>query len=500
MRSPVVAAYFLLLSNICAQHINIEVTFNKNTDDTIVDIARVVGADIERGNSLVSTSVSVKNCDSYEDGKGCVFSNAYVNISSFGVFAGRPIVETSKAREQILQVFVEFTGRFFSSQALREDDADWWVRRPAAPHAKHLEQLAHLINDRSEHYTFVLYYKPDGYENFAAYYACSELFHSGNARGLVVDCSEEKEICEHQAVETTPALIAYSTGKAYKHYPHAMDTFLIQDWIKTIQNPVITKLSEASVPYYREGIVPGFDSPRPSVIMFFAPTRDSDTFRNYERFAHERHGDFHLAELIDQSIEKWAHHPAFVAMKPLEKLSKANTLYEGITYESMVEFVEENLHPSVHHLNSVQALLNVFSMERPAVIFFDITNSKDILPFSSLAANYAVRSKVAVFAASQGLSMSGLFLAHIIKIDATTPSYILVNSKNGSLGCVFTREITNENESELELWLRSVKDYECEHATTIDMNILVSLRNWERQENLRRLLRNKDTLDHHEEL
>ncbi|VDO25723.1 unnamed protein product [Haemonchus placei] len=313
-----------------------------------------------------------------------------------------------------IMIFVEFTGRFFSNQALREYDTDWWVRRPAAPHAKHLEQLVHLINDRSEHYTFVLYYQPDGYDNFAAYYACSELFHSGDARGLVVDCSEEKEICKQQAVETTPTLIVYSTGKAYKQYPHAIDTFLIKDWVKTVQNPIITKLSEDSVPYYREGIVPGFDSPRASVIMFFAATRDSDTFRNYERFARERHGDFHLTELVDRSIEKWAHQPAFVAMKPLEKLSRANTLYEGITYESMVEFAEENLHPSI--------------------------------------------------------------------------------------GCVFTREITNENETELELWLRNVKDNECEHATTVDMNILVSLRNWEREENLRRLLRNKDALDHHEEL
>ncbi|VDO23003.1 unnamed protein product, partial [Heligmosomoides polygyrus] len=127
-----------------------------------------------------------------------------------------------------------------------------------------------------------------------------------------------------------------------------------------IAQPVITRLTEDAVPYYRDGGVPGFDSPRPSVVIFFASTRKSDIYKNYKRFARERHGDFHLTELIDRGIEKWAHQPVFVAMKPLETISKANTLYEDISYESMVEFIEENQHPSVslHFLLKFQAYLN----------------------------------------------------------------------------------------------------------------------------------------------
>ncbi|KAK6011509.1 hypothetical protein OSTOST_23401 [Ostertagia ostertagi] len=106
-------------------------------------------------------------------------------------------------------------------------------------------------------------------------------------------------------------------------------------------------------------------------------------------------------------------------MKPLEKISKANTLYEEMTYENMVEFIKENQHPSVHHLKGFEAVFTVLSMDRPALIFFDITKTKDIAAFSKLASNYAVRSKVAVFAASQGLSMPGLYLADILKVDVS---------------------------------------------------------------------------------
>ncbi|KIH60427.1 hypothetical protein ANCDUO_09327 [Ancylostoma duodenale] len=105
------------------------------------------------------------------------------------------------------------------------------------------------------------------------------------------------------------------------------------------------------------GYFSGFDEPRSSVIMFFAATRKSDVYKNYKRFAREHHGDYHLTELIDKGIEKWAHQPAFVAMKPLETISKANTLYDDITFESMAEFIEENLHPSVLINQSFPTLL-----------------------------------------------------------------------------------------------------------------------------------------------
>ncbi|KAK5975156.1 hypothetical protein GCK32_020213, partial [Trichostrongylus colubriformis] len=114
-------------------------------------------------------------------------------------------------------------------------------------------------------------------------------------------------------------------------------------------------------------------------------------------------------------------------MKPLENISKANALYEEITYESMKEFIEENQHPSIHHLKHVEALLTVLSMKRPAIVFFDTTKKKDITSFATLAANYAIRSKVAVFAASQGLSMPGLLLADLLKLDSTKPSYFFVD-------------------------------------------------------------------------
>ncbi|RCN42936.1 hypothetical protein ANCCAN_11070, partial [Ancylostoma caninum] len=229
----------------------------------------------------------------------------------------------------------------------------------------------------------------------------------------------------------------------------------------SIQQPVITKLTEDAVPYYREGVIPGFDEPRPSVIMFFAATRKSDVYKNYKRFAREHHGDYHLSELVDKGIEKWAHQPAFVAMKPLETISKANTLYDDITYESMAEFIEENRHPSV-----------------------------------TLAADYSVRSTVAAFALNQGLPIPGLFFADLLNIDVLTPSYALVDAKKN---CVYTKRISNENEMEIKHWLTTAANGDCTRAV-VDVEKLAALRNWERRDDLRRAVEEKLSRSKHEEL
>ncbi|KHJ87877.1 hypothetical protein OESDEN_12337 [Oesophagostomum dentatum] len=183
-------------------------------------------------------------------------------------------------------------------------------------------------------------------------------------------------------------------------------------------------------------------------------------------------------------------------MKPLETISKANTHYDDITYESMAEFIEENRHPSVHHLTSAQALHTVFSLNRPVVIFHDVTRLKDSTNFAKLASNYSGKRTVAAFAVNQGLSMIGLFLADTLNIDISSPLYILVNAKEK---CIYKKLVTDENEAEIEHWVKTAANGDCIKAA-LDLNTLAALRDWERRDELRRAVEQKLSMSKHEEL
>ncbi|WKX93057.1 hypothetical protein Q1695_010802 [Nippostrongylus brasiliensis] len=483
---------FLLLTSITAQRINIEVSVQQK-DDAILKAVHDVASAISRDNRYAVPEVIERVCEKTAS-EDC--SSNSISISSAGVSFNGSVDNNAKITQQIERLFTGFVERFYNKRAEEKDDVSWWDQRFPGPHAKHLEMIEKFISESADHPSFILFYRPEGYENYAPFYACSDLFESRAVRGLLVDCSEKEDLCAHYAISSVPTLMAYHDGKPYKQYTHAIDAERIYDWMKTLVQPVITKLTEDAVPYYREGIVPGFESARSSVIIFFAATRKSAIYKNYKRFARERHGDYHLTELINRGIEKWAHQPAFVAMKPQETISKANTHYENISYESMADFIEENQYPSLHHLNDMQAVATVLSLDRPLALFFDTTKMKDVKQFATLASDYSARSTLAVFAVSQGLSMPGLFLANHFNIDMATPSYIFFDLKNN---CLSTKPIANENEMEIRHWIKTAHD-NCRPAPPVDMVKLHSLKEWERRDRLRRMVGERLESRKHDEL
>ncbi|ETN73985.1 hypothetical protein NECAME_04207 [Necator americanus] len=503
MWSPLTVSLLFLISvviTVTAEHVNIDV-YSHTKDDTRSDAIRRVVSAINADNRFVVARVIERDCDGadLQECSGHDKEDAFISIHSpehTEVKVSGLIRKNFRTQEEMQNLFLQFSSEFYLKRSEEIDNINWWAYELTAPSVKHLEQLDKLIGKSKERITFALYYEPEGFSNFAAYYAAGDLFSKGSAYGLVVDCSKEKAICTRESIQTLPALISYDKGKQYKRYSHDMDIALIRDWIKTIQQPIITKLTEDAVPYYREGGVPGFDEPRPSVIMFFSATRKSDIYKDYKQFARKHHGDYHLTEIVDRGIEKWAHQPAFVAMKPLETITKANTLYEDITYEKIAEFIEENRHPSVHHLTDGRALFTAFSLGRPVLIFYDITKTKSTLFFSTLASNYPVRSTVAAFAMSQGLSMPGLFLAQLLKVDVLKPCYVLVDvNKN----CVYTQRIANENEMEIEHWLKTVANEDCQEAN-LNMEKLAALKHWTMRDDLRRAVEEQLSSSTHEEL
>ncbi|KAK5970053.1 hypothetical protein GCK32_021507, partial [Trichostrongylus colubriformis] len=66
--------------------------------------------------------------------------------------------------------------------------------------------------------------------------------------------------------------------------------------------------------------------------------------------------------------------------------------------------------------------------------------------------------------------------------------------------CITTKQMENENETELEHWLINIARLDCKHPSAIDTSRVTSARNWERRENLRRSLKNEHISIQHEEL
>ncbi|KHJ75089.1 hypothetical protein OESDEN_25295 [Oesophagostomum dentatum] len=92
--------------------------------------------------------------------------------------------------------------------------------------------------------------------------------------------------------------------------------------------------------------------------------------------------------------------------------------------------------------------------------------------------------------------MIGLFLADTLNIDISSPLYILVNAKEN---CVYKKPVAEENEAEIEHWVKTAANGDCIKAA-LDLNTLAALRDWERRDELRRAVEQKLSMSKHEEL
>ncbi|VDM80199.1 unnamed protein product [Strongylus vulgaris] len=306
-----VTVFILFLTNAFvsthALHVNIDVHLTSK-DDAVLDAIQRVASAINADNRFISADLVQHDCSkNLEECVKLTDENVFVSISSPSYLNSKVngVVKRSSVQKETQRLFIQFASKIYLHRSEERNSVEWWKYQLTAPAAKNAEQVEKLIQKSNNQITFVLYYEPEGYANFAAYYAFGEVFSTRSDNGVVVDCSKQKMICQRESVTAMPTVIAYEKGKEYKRYPHRIDAISIQDWIKTIQQPIVTKLTEDAVPYYREGAIPGFDEARPLVIMFFASTRKSDVYKNFKQFAREHHGDFHMTELIDPAIEKW---------------------------------------------------------------------------------------------------------------------------------------------------------------------------------------------------
>uniref|UniRef100_A0A1I7XTS3 Thioredoxin domain-containing protein n=1 Tax=Heterorhabditis bacteriophora TaxID=37862 RepID=A0A1I7XTS3_HETBA len=121
------------------------------------------------------------------------------------------------------------------------------------------EEFSEVI-DSSDGMFFVLFYKTDGFENFEGLCASLDAFSKIDVKKVIVNCAILPNICKQEAIIRLPSLQSYNNKKVYKEYKGQFTGSSIHDWIKTLQKPIITKLTEDAVPYYRNGNVPGNDN------------------------------------------------------------------------------------------------------------------------------------------------------------------------------------------------------------------------------------------------
>ncbi|CAB3405334.1 unnamed protein product [Caenorhabditis bovis] len=354
--------------------------------------------------------------------------------------------------------------------------------------------------DESEKYSFILFF--NRFEDFEAIVHVVDAARRTKKNVGIVNCKIYTPICDSFDVTGEPLLIAFENRERYQKFSGEFQENQVFDWILTIEQPDVTKLNEAAVPYYRSGLIPGFEEARDTVTMLFVSTKKSTTYQNWKKIARENHGRFHLAAFVSQDVEKWAHQPALITMKPRDEFIKAFTLHTDLSYARIVDYLEEGVHPSLHPLSSSrQFSYALSSCEKPLIIFFDPLKSRDSTEFRKTASNHQmVHPRTARFSLIQGWDLFGLFIANYFGVG---PEQYLIVSKmcdaNEPTYCLRSSKIEENNEHEI---LQLINKKECESTIQSHQLPLDRIAQFERREDVDDLFDEHSTNDGniHEEL
>ncbi|PAV91554.1 hypothetical protein WR25_10872 [Diploscapter pachys] len=417
----------------------------------------------------------------------------------------------SDIRDITIELLYAFSKKFYTEVALdlQPNKENWWSNVQLISESfLDSEDAVHENIAKSKQYAFILYLSSGDFASFEAAIHFHRVLNSLKLTGGIVDCKHHSDICEKNSVDHqgSPVLIAYQDSEKYQTYDGEFTEKKIKDWSRRIQQSVIAQLSESIVPKYRSGIVPGFDEIVDTVTMMFVADKKDPIYKNFRKFARENHGKYHFASMVDQGISRWAHNPALVTVKPYDEYSKAFTLYDDLSWDTMVKYLEEGTRPSIHEIENSGDFLYALSARQPLVIFYDPTKTKNPEQFNRLASTYEVRQDEAVFGAIRGLSLFGIYLTQNLIPDFLRSNYIMLEKDHGDMHlslCVRTKLINEETSKEIHIWLKDVKLEKC--IADIDpyvMSLLEKIALFERMEKVRDAISDeeKSVTQRHDEL
>ncbi|CAI5442794.1 unnamed protein product [Caenorhabditis angaria] len=380
------------------------------------------------------------------------------------------IQELGDVQNFLLDSFQKYSNEYYNQIALKS-----WSNELKFPRRFEEFEITseYELNKKLSNNFYVLYYLNENFESWKAILHFVNALKKSKKEGGIINCFENSDLCKAHENLNSPILESFHQQEQYLQFKGTFENDNVFDWIQTLEQPDITSLSENAVPYYREGMIPGFEDTRDTVTMLFIPSKKSVVYQNYAKFARENHGRFHLCAMVSEEVKKWAHQPAFITMKPRDEFIKAFTLFSNITWNSMTTFLEEGQHPSVHEITNAQQLsYALVKTSKPLVIFYDPLKLKDSTSFRKYASNHQSLKRDAFFGLIQKLDVFGLYLGQIFEV--TEPSYLVIRETDTGY-CIITKKISSENENQLVSFVHKLVSKECEKtldSTRLPLNRL----------------------------
>ncbi|CAD6191836.1 unnamed protein product [Caenorhabditis auriculariae] len=508
-------AAFFLFSAVYAQNIDVRLSFSRERDEAAIEKVSKVVKRINSDNRFAEAKLHEIDCSNDPSSEECKSIDGFhLSISSsdaptLKVQRNVPQKNLHELSDVATELLYEFVDGYFSHFALEstskidkeknsKKDAKFWEEFEL----KTSKDLDQVISSGKSTYSFVLFYFPEDFENYEAVVHFADALRRTKASGGLINCHKNEEICKEYNVLDggfSASLIAYHNENPYKNFEGTFDGDNVRDWILTIQQPDIAKMTEDLVPLYRSGIIPGFEESRSTVNLLFVAKKRTAVYTNFKKFAKENHGRFHFGAMVHEDVLKWAHNPAFVTMKPLEEYIQAFTLYDDLSYDRMVEYLEESIRPSVHKIETAKNLKFALSGEKPLIVFVDPTATRNSTNFRWTAGNQLLSRRIAYFAVSRGFDLFGMYWTQKLA-DRSKPFYISIKTE-GSDYCLHRKSIANEDENQILHWIKSLKDEGCEELIPRLKLPLDALELRERKEETEKIVKEMlEKTNKHEEL
>ncbi|CAI2347004.1 unnamed protein product [Caenorhabditis sp. 36 PRJEB53466] len=377
---------------------------------------------------------------------------------------------TNSLDQVFVSLFQKFADKLYTNYALDSKP----VFDPSVFHRHHYAYQSHEIGTTEQvwfdsddgskqkfHYT--LWFVKTTFDHWEAVLQFLDALKKTHLKGAIVDCERQQTLCVDLDM-SRPILAAHNAenNELYKYYDGDFRKDHLHDWMLTVQLPEISILTENNVPYWRDGIIPGFDRPRDTVTILFTDTKKSQIWRNYKKYAKSVHGYMHLAAVVNKDVQKWSFHPAFITMKPQDAHNKAFTLYKDITFDRMADFLEDGWHPSCHSLTSASEFLTATGdKKKPLLLFFDPLGSKNVTQFQFHAAHAQVDRRIAHFAAVTGFDLFGLYLSSVFHVE--TAQYVVVQRLEKGW-CLHTKPIEEDDFVRTLRWVEDLKPFNCQEV------------------------------------
>ncbi|VDD96092.1 unnamed protein product [Enterobius vermicularis] len=219
------------------------------------------------------------------------------------------------------------------------------------PHISHFLYKEIMEHGKLGIMTFIGYWSPDDAKSMQMLEMLTEVVKAENNTYelYLINCKYFASLCQREGIEKVPQLKAFLDNKIYQVFDGAFTLNGIKRWIQMLKEPEVHDLTESAVEKYREGIMTGTvfsEEVQQAITVGFFSNEKSPIYQKFMKAAHKFHGKYHFGIFKNPKVAEWAHNPAIFTFKPKEILEKVVVWYDGLSNETVEEFIVRSSVPT----------------------------------------------------------------------------------------------------------------------------------------------------------